>query len=545
MRRAITRRATQSGCGEPAPPSSFPTSSSARSAWRGRSGSCSAIQGSCAPWAERRLPSRGPMLRRRSRMSWLPLRAGAEGAEDERAHHEQQRRDEAPGRGAGGLVMHDGGVAPRAPYPEAAGTPPERHWADRRLHLIGLGGAGMSAYALAAHALGARVTGSDRVWSPYADRLLEQTGIRTIVGHRAENVPDGDDVEVVYSTAIASDNPERVAARERGLPDRPRAELLGEIAATRRVIAVAGAHGKTTTAAMIAVALRASAMDPSWIIGGEVRDLGANAGWGEGEWLVVEADESDRSFLALSPDIAVVTNVELDHHNTYGSRAELDDAFRQFLSQSRRAVVWDRPELEALAGGIELLGFDGDVDLPLRVPGEHNRRNAAAALLASGLAGADGPRSREALSDFVGAKRRYEELGTTASGVRIVDDYAHHPTEIAATIAAARSQNPARVVAVFQPHLYSRTRELAAAFGEALAAADRSFVLPVYPARERQEDFPEVSARLIAADGHPESFEDAARLLAGELVAGDLCLVMGAGDVDTLGRMLAGGGEPR
>src|SRR3954452_2410743 len=522
MRRAITRRATQSGCGEPAPRSSFPTSSSARSAWRGRSGSCSAIQGSCAPWAERRLPSRGPMLRRRSRMSWLPLRAGAEG-----------------------LVMPDGGVAPRAPYPEAAGTPPERHWADRRLHLIGLGGAGMSAYALAAHALGAQVTGSDRAWSPYAQRLLEQTGIRTIVGHRADNVPDGDGVEVVHSTAIAPDNPERVAARERGLADRPRAELFGEIAATRRVIAVAGAHGKTTTAAMIAVALRGAGLDPSWIVGGEVRDLGSNAGWGEGEWLVAEADESDRSFLALAPEIAVVTNVELDHHSTYGSRAELDDAFRAFLAKSSRAVIWDRPELLALAAGIEVFPFDADVDVALRVPGEHNRRNAAAALLACELAGADRLRSREALSAFVGAKRRFEELGTTASGARVVDHYAHHPTEVAATIAAARSQEPARVVAVFQPHLYSRTRELAAGFGAALAAADRSFVLPVYPARERQEDFPGVSAQLIAADAHPASFEEAAQLLAGELAPGDLCLVMGAGDVDTLGRMLVEGGEPR
>src|SRR5258705_1239317 len=249
--------------------------------------------------------------------------------------------------------MHDGGVAPRDPYPQGAGSSRGRHWADRRLHLIGIGGAGMSAYAFAAQALGAQVTGSDRAWSRSAERLLEQTGIRTIVGHRAENVPDGDDVEVVHSTAIAADNPERVAARERGLPDRPRAELLGEIAATRRVIAVAGAHGKTTTTAMIAVALRGAGLDPSWIVGGEVRDLGSNAGWSAAEWLVVEADESDRSFLALSPDIAVVTNVELDHHDTYGSRAELDEAFRTFLSQSERAVIWDRPELESLAGAIE------------------------------------------------------------------------------------------------------------------------------------------------------------------------------------------------
>jgi UDP-N-acetylmuramate--alanine ligase len=417
--------------------------------------------------------------------------------------------------------------------------------AGRRLHLVGMGGAGMSAYALAADALGARVTGSDRAWSPYAQRLLEQTGIETIVGHRAENVPDGDDVEVVHSTAIAPDNPERAAARERGLPDRPRADLFGEIAQTRRVIAVAGAHGKTTTAAMAAVALRAAGLDPAWIVGGEVRDLGSNAGWSEGEWLVAEADESDRSFLALAPEIAVVTNVELDHHQTYRSRAELDDAFRAFLSQSDRAVIWDRPELLALAGGTEVFPFDGDVNMPLRLPGEHNRRNAAAALLACELAGADPRRCRDALSAFTGAKRRFEELGTTASGARVVDDYAHHPTEVAATIAAARSQAPARVVVVFQPHLFSRTRELAGAFGEALAAADRSLVLPVYPARERQEDFPGVGSELIAADAHPGSFDEAAEQLGAELAAGDLCLVMGAGDVDTLGRMLVGGAETR
>jgi UDP-N-acetylmuramate--alanine ligase len=426
--------------------------------------------------------------------------------------------------------MHDGGVAPRDAYPKPVPSSPERHWADRRLHLIGMGGAGMSAYALAAHALGAQVTGSDRAWSPYAERLLEQTGIRTIVGHRAENVPAGDDVEVVHSTAIAPENPERVAARERGLPDRPRADLFGEIAATRRVIGVAGAHGKTTTAAMIAVALRASGVDPSWIIGGEVRDLGSNAGWGAGEWLVAEADESDRSFLALHPEIAVVTNVELDHHHTYASREELDEAFRQFLAQSEHAIV--EP-------------FDEGLSPPLLVPGAHNRRNSAAALQACALAGADPQRCREALSAFVGAKRRFEELGTTASGARVVDDYAHHPTEVAATIAAGRSQEPARVVAVFQPHLYSRTQQLAMEFGEALAAAERSLVLPVYPARERQQDFPGVSAQLIAADAHPQSFEEAHEQLASELQAGDLCLVMGAGDVDRLGRMLAAGGEPR
>src|SRR3954451_1469910 len=219
------------------------------------------------------------MRRRRLRVSCWRLRASGDRPERQRRDDEQQRGEGTPGGGTSGRVMHDGGVSPGDPYPEGAAPSPRGHWADRRLHLVGMGGAGMSAYALAAHGLGAQVTGSDRAWSGYAQRLLEQTGIETIVGHRAENVPPGDDVEVVHSTAIAPDNPERAAARERGLPDRPRAELLGEIAATRRVIAVAGAHGKTTTAAMIAVALRASGLDPSWIIGGEVRDLGANAGW--------------------------------------------------------------------------------------------------------------------------------------------------------------------------------------------------------------------------------------------------------------------------
>jgi UDP-N-acetylmuramate--alanine ligase len=424
--------------------------------------------------------------------------------------------------------MHDGGVAPRDPYPDQEQRAQGGPWADRRLHLIGLGGAGMSAYALAAHRLGAAVTGSDRAWSPYAQRLLEQTGIETIVGHRADNVPAGGDVVVVHSTAIPADNPERAAARERGLADRPRADLLGEIAATRRVIAVAGAHGKTTTAAMIAVGLRGAGMDPSWLVGGEVRDLGANAGWSDGEWLVVEADESDRSFLALAPEIAVVTNIELDHHDTYASREELEKAFEQFLGQSRQRVVFP---------------FDEAASPPLLVPGAHNRRNAAAALAACELAGADLDRCRAALASFTGAKRRFERLGTTQAGARVVDDYAHHPTEVAATIAAARLEEPARVVAVFQPHLFSRTRELADAFGAALGAADRSYVLPIFPARERQQDFAGVTSQLIAADAHPQSFDEARALLAGELQTGDLCLVMGAGDVDQLGRMLVARGE--
>jgi UDP-N-acetylmuramate--alanine ligase len=189
--------------------------------------------------------------------------------------------------------------------------------------------------------------------------------------------------------------------------------------------------------------------------------------------------------------------------------------------------------------------FDELASPPLQLPGVHNRRNAAAALQACQLAGADLDLCREALTAFVGAKRRYEVLGKTSLGATVVDDYAHHPTEVAATIAAARLREPARVIAVFQPHLFSRTEQLATEFGEALAAADRSLVLPVYPARERQEDFPGVSAELIAADEHPGSFDEAAELLAGELRAADVCLVMGAGNIDELGRMLVARGEIR
>jgi UDP-N-acetylmuramate--alanine ligase len=435
-------------------------------------------------------------------------------------------------------------------------------WAGRRLHLIGLGGAGMSAYALAAHALGARVTGSDRADSPYSERL-RAVGIDPAIGHGAANVPPGDDVEVVYSTAIPADNPEREAARARGLPERPRAELLGELAALRRVIAVAGAHGKTTTAAMVAHALLECGLDPGYLVGGEVLSTGSNGAWGTGEWLVVEADESDRSFLALHPEIAVLTNVELDHHATYASRAELEAAFAAFLGQSAQAVVWDRPDLVALANGRPVTTFDvidarpgpqgvsftwDGIDVDLAVPGSHNALNAAAALTACRLAGADPAGAARALESFRGAGRRFEEIGTTAAGARVVDDYAHHPTEVRATIAAARTQDPERIVAVFQPHLYSRTQRLAGDFGAALAIADVVVVLDVYAARERPEDFPGVSGLLVAeavADARRGAevlwmpgFDEAERALRARLRAGDLCLVLGAGDVDQLARRL-------
>jgi UDP-N-acetylmuramate--alanine ligase len=428
-------------------------------------------------------------------------------------------------------------------------------WSGRRLHFVGIGGAGMSGLALVAQALGAQVTGSDRAESSYTERLREH-GIEPVLGHAAANVPDG--AEVVYSTAVTPDNPERRAAQGRELH---RADLLAQIAAMRPCVAVTGTHGKTTTAAMIVHALRGAGLDPAYVIGGELRDTGSNAGWGTGEWIVVEADESDRSLLKLDPDVAVLTNAELDHHATYASRLDLEETFKVFMARAgERAVVWDRPELRALCppGAV---AYDADdvrlspsgsrfrwreIEVALSVPGAHNAVNAAGALTAASLTGADSNHAAASLAGFRGAKRRFELLGETPAGVPVYDDYAHHPTEVAAVIAAARTLEPRRLVAVFQPHLFSRTRSLAAGFGRALADADVAVVLDVYPARERAEDFPGVDGRLVAVAAADAGrgrtvawlpqFDDARRFLGATLRRGDLCLMMGAGNVDSLGR---------
>jgi UDP-N-acetylmuramate--alanine ligase len=432
-------------------------------------------------------------------------------------------------------------------------------FAGRMLHFVGIGGAGMSGLAVVARALGAEVTGSDSAETPYLDRV-RAAGIEPAIGHAADNVPPG--AEVVYSTAIPADNPERAAGRAGGGGELHRGELLGQVAALRRCLAISGTHGKTTTAAMTVVALRACGLDPAYLVGGELRDTGSNAGWGEGDWIVVEADESDRSLLELRPEVAVLTNLELDHHTTYASRLELEATMRAFLGRASRALVWDRPELRALcpdepevfdATALELHGsgsrfrWDG-VDVRLPVPGAHNARNAAAALAACRTAGADPDTAAAALSDYRGVARRFEHRGRTSAGAEVYDDYAHHPTEVAATIEAARSLEPRRVVAAFQPHLFSRTAALWREFGAALAAAELSVVLEVYRARERPEDHPGVTGRLIAqaaadaAAGRPvgwlPAIEDAERFLRAELREGDLCLTMGAGNVDELAARL-------
>jgi UDP-N-acetylmuramate--alanine ligase len=466
-----------------------------------------------------------------------------------------------------------------------------RPWTGRRMHFVGVGGAGMSGYARAAHALGAQVSGSDRGGeSPYLERLRADGVLEARIGHDATNVPTGEDVEVVYSSAIPPENPEREAARERGLSERPRAELLAELTAQRRTIAVAGTHGKTTTSAMVVHALRGAGMDPGWLVGGEVGGGLANAHWSEGEWLVVEADESDRSLLRLQVEIAVVTNVELDHHATYGSLGELREVFRAFLARAGRGVVvWDRPEVRALtprpvpsvaAGrrpavedarsrattepvGVEVvpydvphphLGPDGvrfewrGRQVSLAVPGAHNALNAAAALEVARLAGAEEAGAIAGLAAFHGAERRFQLVGTAPGGAAVYEDYAHHPTEIEATLRAARTLGGERVVAVFQPHLYSRTAQLGRELGRALALADVVVVLDIYPARELASAYPGVSGLCVAeaaadaAGGRAvywlPTFAAAEPVLRGVLRAGDVCMVMGAGDVNALGRRL-------
>jgi UDP-N-acetylmuramate--alanine ligase len=439
-------------------------------------------------------------------------------------------------------------------------------WSGRQLHFVGIGGAGMSGLALVARELGASVTGSDRSGgSSYAARL-RAAGIEPAEGHAGANVPPG--AEVVVSTAIPPDNPERAIAAERGQHELHRAELLGELTRLRPTIAVSGTHGKTTTSSMLVHALRGSGLDPGYLVGGEVRSTGSNAGWGTGEWLVVEADESDRSLLKLARQVAVLTNAELDHHTTYASRRDVEATFREFLGEAEHAVVWDRPELLALAdGGPRVWPFDAvpalspvgstfaldGVEVQLSVPGAHNALNAAAALTAVRAIGGDVAAAAAALRDFSGAGRRFERVGTTPAGALVVDDYAHHPTEVRATLEAARTLAPRRVVAVFQPHLYSRTKHQAREFGAALALADLPVVTEIYPARERAEDHPGVSGRLVAeaaadAGGGRRvawlpDFDSAERFLRAELREGDLLLTLGAGDIDALGRRLAGPGR--
>jgi UDP-N-acetylmuramate--alanine ligase len=445
-------------------------------------------------------------------------------------------------------------------------------FADRRLHMVGIGGAGMSALAAVAYAWGADVDGCDTAESAYT-RRLERFGVRVAVGHDRAHLEDG--MDIVVSSAVPADADEVLEARVRGLPVLHRAELLAEMVAARRSICVGGAHGKTTTTAMIAYAATQLGLDPTWLVGGDVPQLGGNAGPGGGDLLVAEADESDGSCSLLHPRIALVTNIELDHHARFASDDELRALFAAWVAATPAdgvVLLGDGVDLDAVAlrgwfGFAEhadwrVTAFEGNgrgsrfwlrvpsappVRVELRLPGRHNARNAAGAIAALVAAGASPADTAAALGNFEGAGRRFERRGS-AFGAEIIDDYAHHPTEVAAAIEAARAQSPARVVVCFQPHLYSRTAALAGRFGEALARADEAVVTEIYGARE--EPAPGVTAKLVVdavaerRPGMPLAYEPtleaAAEYLRARVRAGDMVLTVGAGDVRRVGDLLLG-----
>ncbi|MEU0469507.1 UDP-N-acetylmuramate--L-alanine ligase [Amycolatopsis sp. NPDC006131] len=447
-----------------------------------------------------------------------------------------------------------------------------------RAHLIGIGGAGMSGIARILLARGARVSGSDAKDSR-AFLTLRAQGAEIGIGQRPENLDalPGGPSAVVVSTAIKESNPELVAARERGIPVLHRAQALALLMAGHRVACIAGTHGKTSTTSMLTVALQHCRLDPSFAIGGDLNESGANAHHGEGGLFVAEADESDGSFLSYSPSVAVVTNVEPDHLDHHGTAEAYTAVFTQFTrriepggllvvcadDEAANALgdhaaaagvrvrrygrsVTDPGDAKVLdyrpadGGGIIRIALDGaETDVRVAVPGEHMAFNAVAALLAGLELGAPLDGLAEGLAAFGGVRRRFEFKGR-AGDVRVYDDYAHHPTEVAAQLRAVRhAAGNGRVVVVFQPHLYSRTKLFAAEFAEALGLADEVVLLDVYGAREEPE--PGVSGALIAeqitgAGVHYEPAFDRAVALAADLVKpGDLLVTMGAGDVTQLG----------
>jgi UDP-N-acetylmuramate--alanine ligase len=388
----------------------------------------------------------------------------------------------------------------------------ERPLAGRRFYFVGIGGAGLSAYANFARAWGSEVRGWDARDTIFLSAL---DGIDVDLG--GDPIPP-DGYEVVLSTAHAG-----------RVPGRARAEFLAELVSLRPSIVVGGAHGKTTTAAMIAYVLREVGLDPAWIVGGVVPQLGGNAGTGEG-FLVVEGDESDRSIGLLRPEIAVLTNVELDHHATFASGAELAAFFDEWLASAPRTVLgW---QLEP-------------VSFALAVPGEHNRRNAAAALAALELAGVDAGGAERAIATFTGVRRRLELVGER-SGVRVVDDYGHNPTEISAALRTARGLEPRALIAVYQPHVYERTRQLHHELGAALGLADAVIVTDIVDGRDAPR--PGVTGKLVldcvpdpVRRGWAPELTDAAAIALEWARKGDVVVTLGVGEPWRIARAIVDG----
>jgi len=444
----------------------------------------------------------------------------------------------------------------------------------QHVHFVGIGGVGMSGIARVLLSHGFTVTGSDLKKSGITDNL-QILGARVYYGHSPANL--GEAELVVYSSAVPPDNPELVAARRRGLPVIPRAKMLGRLMKQQKGIAVAGAHGKTTTTALAALLLERTGFDPTIIIGGETSEFG-NAKAGGGNYLVAEADESDGSFSLLDPAVVVVTNVEDDHLDHYRTIEAIQKAFREFISKVPRGGVailcYDDPFLRRMAAELpvpvitygsvpdaeySLSGFSlnsavsgADVywrcerlgRLELMIPGRHNLLNALAVAVLGRHLGLEFPEIAGVLRSFRGVRRRFELVGE-ARGVRVVDDYAHHPTEIRATLEAARQIGSKRLIAVFQPHRYTRTKYLYQEFGKAFVNADQVLLNKIYPAAEKPING--VTAQLIRdeirkhQDVEPLLFDDQEHLvahLAAVVREGDLVITLGAGDIWRSGRAL-------
>jgi UDP-N-acetylmuramate--alanine ligase len=441
----------------------------------------------------------------------------------------------------------------------------------KNIHFVGIGGIGMSGIAEILRNRGLTVSGCDLRRSAATD-LLGERGISVAIGHDPAHVHGAD--LVVVTSAVRGENAEVDAARARGIRVMKRKELLGEIVNEKRGVGVAGTHGKTTTSAMIATVLEEAGLDPTVLVGGMLSNFGGNAKSGRGDVVVVEADEYDRTFHELHPEVAVVTNIEPDHLEYYGSFEAIEEAFAIFCAGVREggAVIGcvDDPAVARLLAGVRQrvvrygLGDDAELtaininyehrgssfEVPglgffkLFVPGEHNVRNALAAIAVARELGVEPHVIANALAKFLGVDRRFQILGDYA-GALIVDDYAHHPTEIRATLDAARRGYPERrIVALFQPHLYSRTRDFAREFGESLAQADLALVAPIYAAREKPIEG--ISSRMIADAAGGIEFLDRSNVeivneLRRVLQPNDIFITMGAGDVHEVAEALVRG----
>jgi UDP-N-acetylmuramate--alanine ligase len=449
-------------------------------------------------------------------------------------------------------------------------------WQNASIHLIGIGGTGLSAIARVLVESGCRVSGSDRQLSPLA-QALQQAGVRVQVGHQAENVHGAD--MVIRSSAIPDSNPEVVEARRLGIPVLKRADFLGELMSGQVGIAIAGAHGKTTTTAMTAWMLSALGKDPSYIIGGMAKNLGANAHAGRSQYFVIEADEYDRMFHGLKPTLAVITNIEHDHPDCYPTAEDFYQAFTIFAGRvvpgGRLFLCSDDPGAarlgQELAGQtlpytVFAYGLSPEADyraveiatnaaggltcqvlvrgqrkglLSLQVPGEHNLRNALAVVAVGDAFGLPFDGMAAALAEYSGTGRRFDVRGK-AAGVTVIDDYGHHPTEIRTTLAAARQRFPGqRLWAVWQPHTYSRTQALFNEFASAFGAADCVVVTEIYASRETPPPGGYSAAAVAAAMAQPNVFfaptlDDAAELLLSQVQMGDVLITFSAGDADQI-----------